>query len=48
MMPLGKVLVSQQVLPHDASVMKVLYLTLARASDNWTMPIRNWSRTIIT
>jgi putative transposase len=30
--------------PHDESAFKLIYLILNRASKEWTMPIRDWSR----
>ena len=32
----------RKIFPTDGSIMKVIYLTMERASTKWTMPIRNW------
>jgi len=39
---LRKVLKNKKALPSEDALMKVLYLTLQRASKKWTMPIPNW------
>lgn len=39
---LRKVLKTRGALPSDESVLKLLYLALARISKRWTMPIRDW------
>jgi len=39
---LRKVLKNRKSFPNDDALKKVLYLGLMRASEKWTMPIRNW------
>ncbi len=37
-----KAIKQRKIFPHDKSVMKVIYLSMERAAERWTMPIRNW------
>ena len=39
---LRKVLKNKKAFPSEESLMKVLYLSIERASKKWTMPIRDW------
>ena len=39
---LRKTLKTKGVLPNDNAVFKLLYLSILRVSQKWTMPIRNW------
>lgn len=39
---LRRVLKNRGAFPDDASVMKVLYLAIQRATKKWTMPLHNW------
>ena len=40
---LRKVLKNKKALVNDNALRKILYLGLKKASEKWTMPIRNWS-----
>lgn len=40
---LRKTLKTKGVLPNDDAVYKLLYLSILRASQKWTMPIRDWA-----
>jgi len=33
----------RKIFPSDDSVFKTLYLAITRASEKWTMPVRNWA-----
>jgi transposase-like protein len=33
----------RKIFPNDDSVFKTLYLAITRASEKWTMPVRNWA-----
>jgi len=37
-----KAIRNRKIFPHDDSAMKVVYLAVTKASEKWTMPIRNW------
>ncbi len=37
-----KAIKNRKIFPTDESVMKVIYLAMEKASEKWTMPIRNW------
>lgn len=39
---LRKVLKNKKAFPSEDALMKVLYLSIERASKKWTMPIQNW------
>ena len=39
---LRKVLKNKKAFPSEDALMKVLYLSIERASKKWTMPIHNW------
>lgn len=39
---LRKVLKNKKAFPSENALMKVLYLSIERASKKWTMPIQNW------
>ena len=39
---LRKVLKNKKAFPSEEALMKVLYLSIERASKKWTMPIQNW------
>lgn len=39
---LRRVLKHKKSFPNEESMMKVLYLSIERASRKWTMPIKNW------
>ena len=39
---LRKVLKNKKAFPSEEALMKVLYLSIQRASERWTMPIKNW------
>ena len=39
---LRKVLKNKKAFPSEDALMKVLYLSIERASKKWTMPIPNW------
>jgi len=41
-MSLRKVLRNHRSFPTDESVLKVIYLAIAKISKKWTMPVRNW------
>lgn len=32
----------RKIFPNDKSVMKIFYLAIDKASEKWTMPVRNW------
>lgn len=40
---LRKTLKTKGVLPNDNAAFKLLYLSIRRVSQKWTMPIRNWT-----
>jgi len=33
---------NRKIFPHDDSALKVVYLAVSKASEKWTMPIKNW------
>ncbi len=37
-----KAIRNRKIFPHDDSALKIVYLAVMRASEKWTMPIRNW------
>ncbi len=37
-----KAIKNRKIFRTDESVMKVIYLAMEKASEKWTMPIRNW------
>ena len=37
-----KAIRNRKIFPHDDSALKIVYLAIMRASEKWTMPIRNW------
>ena len=39
---LRKVLKNKKAFPSEEALMKVLYLSIERASEKWRMPIRDW------
>jgi len=39
---LRKTLKGRRAFPNDESLLKLLYLSLEKAAEKWTMPIRNW------
>ncbi len=39
---LRKVLKNKKAFPNEEALMKVLYLSIGRASKKWTKPIKNW------
>ncbi len=41
-----KVTKKRGAFPTDDSVRKVIYLAISRASEKWTMPIKNWSEAL--
>lgn len=45
-MSLRKAIKTKSSFPSDLSVLKLLYLGLDRISKKWTMPIRQWGKTL--
>ncbi len=43
---LRKVIKGRGAFPNEDAVRKVLYLALRKASEKWTMPLRNWSEAL--
>ena len=41
-----KVTKNRAVFPNDESLTKLLFLTIEKASQKWTMPIQNWKKTL--
>ena len=41
-----KAIKQRRIFPSDRSVMKVIYLAIERATQKWTMPIRDWKRAL--
>jgi transposase-like protein len=41
-----KVTKNRAVFPNDASLIKLLFLSVERASKKWTMPVHNWKKTL--
>jgi len=37
-----KAIRNRKIFPHDNSALKIVYLATMKASEKWTMPIRNW------
>ena len=37
-----KAIKNRKIFPNDDSALKLIYLAVNRASQKWTMPIRNW------
>jgi len=37
-----KAIRNRKIFPHDDSALKIVYLAIMKASEKWTMPIRNW------
>lgn len=37
-----KAIRNRKIFPHDTSALKVVYLAIMKASERWTMPIRDW------
>jgi len=37
-----KAIRNRKIFPHDDSALKIVYLATMRASEKWTMPIRDW------
>ncbi len=37
-----KAIKNRRIFPNDTSAFKVVFLALQKASEKWTMPIRNW------
>ncbi len=37
-----KAIKNRRIFPNDTSAFKVVFLTIQKASEKWTMPIRNW------
>ena len=43
-MSLRNVIKRKRVFPNDASIFKIIYLSIEHISKKWTMPIRNWKQ----
>ena len=39
---LRKVTKNRTAFPDDEAIMKIMYLAIQKASNKWTMPLRNW------
>jgi transposase-like protein len=37
-----KAIRNRKIFPSDQSALKVIYLSIKKASERWTMPLRNW------
>ena len=37
-----KAIKNRRIFPNDESAIKIVYLAIEKASQKWTMPIRNW------
>jgi transposase-like protein len=37
-----KAIKNRRIFPNDTSAFKVVFLAIQKASEKWTMPIRNW------
>ena len=37
-----KAIKNRKIFPNDDSALKLIYLAVSKASQKWTMPIRNW------
>ena len=37
-----KAIKNRRIFPNDTSALKVIFLAIRKASERWTMPIRNW------
>jgi transposase-like protein len=37
-----KAIKNRRIFPNDESAMKIVYLAIQKASQRWTMPVRNW------
>lgn len=38
-----KIIKNKGVFPNDSSIKKIIYLSLGKASQKWTMPIKDWA-----
>ncbi len=41
-MTIRKAIRNRRIFPNDTSAFKIIYLAIQKASEKWTMPIRDW------